>query len=289
MNAQKLLVLKGDKSVIPLLKDMAIDNKPFINFGSDKDYVLGRVHALWTLEGLDAIDESMILEKLKDEDPRVRQTAIRIGERYLTVGSEPVLKAYENIQKDPDINVRIQLMLSLRSSKDALAKKIIGNVMSQNPDNDVVAIVGEEGIKQTSPMVEQLKKQYVLERAGTRNDIIDGYNNYKSICAACHGDNGEGIDGLAPTLIGSPRVKGDWEITTKILLNGLTGPIDGKEYAGVMVGMKHQDNQWLASVLTYIRKHLNEASPIRASQVNRIRAEFKDHDDYWTMEELMKK
>lgn len=288
MNAQKLLVLKADKSVVTLLQDMAIDNTPFINFGSNKDNALGRIHALWTLEGLDAIDESIILKKLKDEDPRVRQTAIRIGERYLKMGSKPILAGFQNIQNDVDINVQIQLMLSLRSSKDALAKEMIENVMSKNPDNDVVAVIGNEGLKATSPMIEQLKKLYVLERPNLRNDIIEGYNNYKSICAACHGDNGEGIEGLAPTLIGSPRVKGDWKIATKILLNGLVGPIEGKEYAGVMVGMKHQDNKWLASVLTYVRKHLNNASPINVRQVNTIREEIKEREDYWTIEELSK-
>lgn len=289
MNAQKLIVLKADKSVVPLVKDMAIDNKPFLSFGNDKDYAVGRIHALWTLEGLDAIDEAIILEKLQDEDPRVRQTAIRIGERYLKTGSKPILTAFQNMQNDLDINVQIQLMLSLRSSKDVVAKEIIKQVMSQNPNNDVVMVVGEEGLKESTPMIEQLKKQYILERSGTRNDIIAGYNNYKSICAACHGDNGEGIENLAPSLIGSPRVTGDWEITTKILLNGLTGPIDGKEYAGVMVGMKHQDNEWLASVLTYIRMHLNDASPVRTPYVNRIRQEYKEREDYWTIEELTKK
>lgn len=250
---------------------------------------MGRLHALWTLEGLDAIDEPIIIEKLKDEDPRVRKAALRIGERYLKTGSKPVFMAFEDMQKDPDINVRIQLMLSLRSSNDVSAKEIIARVMDNNPDNDVVNVIGVEGLWESSPMIEQLKKQYVFEKKGTRNAIIAGYTNYKSICAACHGNTGKGIEGLAPSLIGSPRVTGDWETTTKILINGLTGPIDGKTYARLMVGMKNQDDEWLANVLTYVRKHLNEASPVQESQVKKIREEYKNREDYWTIETLTKK
>jgi glucose/arabinose dehydrogenase/mono/diheme cytochrome c family protein len=289
MNAQKLIVLKADKSVVPALKEMAIDNKPFMNFGGDKDFAIGSIHALWTLEGLNAIDESLIIEKLKDEDPRVRLTALRIGKQYLKTGSDSILTAFQNINNDTDIEVRKELMLALRSSKEASAKETIKQIMFQNTENDVIAAIGEEGLKEVPPIVEQLKKQYVLENANVRNNIIEGYHNYKNICAACHGPEGKGIEGLAPSLIGSPRVTGNWTTTTKILLNGLTGPIDGKNYAGVMVGMKHQDNEWLASVLTYVRKHLNDASPVGGWQVNNVREQIKDREDYWTINELSKK
>jgi len=56
-----------------------------------------------------------------------------------------------------------------------------------------------------------------------------------------------------------------------------------------MVGMKHQDDRWIASVLTYIRKHLNGASPIGGWQVSKVRKEVKDKEGYWTIEELTKK
>ena len=44
--AQKLLVLKQDKSVVPALADVA-------RSGGNQ---LARIHALWTLEGLGALD-----------------------------------------------------------------------------------------------------------------------------------------------------------------------------------------------------------------------------------------
>eukprot|EP01089_Gocevia_fonbrunei_P011268 TRINITY_DN2445_c0_g2_i3.p1 TRINITY_DN2445_c0_g2~~TRINITY_DN2445_c0_g2_i3.p1 ORF type:complete len:537 (-),score=121.01 TRINITY_DN2445_c0_g2_i3:2546-4156(-) len=82
--AQKLIILKGDMGIVPKLKELARDNESFWtdNFG-DRDYPIERIHALWTLEGLGVVDKELILEKLKDADPRVRITAIRLSEEFL--------------------------------------------------------------------------------------------------------------------------------------------------------------------------------------------------------------
>src|SRR5262249_19665464 len=70
--AQKLLVLRRDKSVVPALRAMA----------RDRTGGLARLHALWTLEGLDALDPSILHEALADASPRVRANAIRVSESY---------------------------------------------------------------------------------------------------------------------------------------------------------------------------------------------------------------
>jgi hypothetical protein len=59
--AQKLIILRGDQSVVPTLKEMAQSNPN----------PLARLHALWTLEGLDSIEDDLLLAKLKDADPRL--------------------------------------------------------------------------------------------------------------------------------------------------------------------------------------------------------------------------
>lgn len=277
LNAQKLIILKKDTSVIPKLQSMASKGKP-----------LERLHALWTLEGLDAINESTVLNALKDEDARVKQAALRLSEVFHAKGNAAVFSALASMKTDTDINVIVQLLLSLRANKTPEVKSLIKEIMAAHPNNEVVKVTGEEGIKEVPPVIEQLKKKYVLENSHVRKNIIEGYKNYNSICAACHGKNGEGIDGLAPALVGSPRVKGNKDITTKIILNGLTGPIDGKTYSGVMVGMKHQDNDWLASVLTYVRKEFNNASPVGGWQVQQIRNQIKNKEDYFTIKELYK-
>ena len=58
--AQQLLVLKQDKSVVPALQAMVRTSKN----------PLARFHALWTLEGLGALDAALAREALGDPDPR---------------------------------------------------------------------------------------------------------------------------------------------------------------------------------------------------------------------------
>src|SRR5207248_1226041 len=62
--AQRLLVLKQDKSVVPALQRMVRSSEP--------SSLLGRFHALWTLEGLGALDAGLVREVLKDTNPRMR-------------------------------------------------------------------------------------------------------------------------------------------------------------------------------------------------------------------------
>lgn len=279
MNAQKLLVIRGERSVIPSLVKMAKNsNNP-----------IQRMHALWTLEGLNSMEEKLILEKLKDEDARVKMTALRLSEPFLEKNNANILNALSEMKIDTDKSVILQVLLSLRSSKNNDAKKIMRTIAYREFGNDLIARTAREGLKEVPPIVEELKKKYVLENVHVRKSIIEGYHNYKSICASCHGIDGKGIKGLAPALVGSPRVKGNWEITAKIVMNGLKGPIDGKEYAGVMAPMKHQDNAWLAAVLTYIRLELNNASPISSWKLTKIRNQLKNRDTYWTIEELTNK
>ena len=77
--AQQLLVLKQDRSVVPAL---AAD-------GADVDSnLLARFHALWTLEGLGALDAALTREALKDADPRMRIQAIRASETLYKAGDK---------------------------------------------------------------------------------------------------------------------------------------------------------------------------------------------------------
>ncbi|MES1225434.1 MAG: cytochrome C, partial [Bacteroidota bacterium] len=72
-NAQKLLIVRNDQSVVPLLKKMASEQV-------DNSNLLGRIHTLWTLEGLHALDKPLLLSLLNDKSPEVRKMAVWISE-----------------------------------------------------------------------------------------------------------------------------------------------------------------------------------------------------------------
>ncbi|MEM7395117.1 MAG: cytochrome c, partial [Verrucomicrobiota bacterium] len=89
-------------------------------------------------------------------------------------------------------------------------------------------------------------------------EVARGGTIYRQQCIACHGADGEGqaeanTDRLAPPLGGSPRVVGPDHELIRILLHGLTGPIDGKTYSGVMAPFPIVDDRSLAAVASYIR------------------------------------
>ena len=78
--AQRLLVLRQDKSVVPALREMTRNSYS----------VLGRFHAMWTLEGLGALDAALARDLLRDPNPLVRVQAIRASESLYKAGDTVV-------------------------------------------------------------------------------------------------------------------------------------------------------------------------------------------------------
>src|SRR5258706_2599448 len=100
--AQRLLLERRDEKALPLLREMALKNTN----------PLARLHALCTLDGLNAADPSILLAVLSDPHPGVRSHAIRISESQLNKSSE-LASAAAKLADDPDPQVRLQLACSL--------------------------------------------------------------------------------------------------------------------------------------------------------------------------------
>ncbi len=288
--AQKLIVLKNDTTVIPELKEIARNNESFWTgiFG-DKAYALQRVHALWTLEGLGVIDEELLIEKLKDKDAGVRISAIRLCDELLKKGNTAVLTHLEQLQNDADINVVNQLALSLRNSPDAKATALLNAIYDRYQENEIIAKSVTESLKKDDSELKKLNIK--IAKMPYKKSILNGYNTYKQLCITCHAKNLMGVENgtgslTAPPLLGSARVKGDKETLAKILLNGLTGPIDGEDY-GIMMALGNNNDQWIADIASYIRI-MNDESVVSRSDVTNARNETKDKEGYWTLKELEK-
>ena len=118
----------------------------------------------------------------------------------------------------------------------------------------------------------------------------DGAQVYNSLCVACHGPDGKGLNGLPP-LVGSEWPKGPAERSIKIVLNGLTGPVEvaGKVYN---IDMPPQgsvlSDEKIAAALTYVRKSFAASGPVTADQVRAVRAATASRTTPWTAAELLK-
>ncbi len=101
--AQQLLVQRGDLSVAPRLKELA---------GRAPDWRT-RLHALWTLEGLDAIEPALVEQALSDKSPDVRASALRLSERWLAEPNSALPAAILKLMGDATWTVRRQLAATI--------------------------------------------------------------------------------------------------------------------------------------------------------------------------------
>jgi mono/diheme cytochrome c family protein len=109
------------------------------------------------------------------------------------------------------------------------------------------------------------------------------------VCSACHGDRGQGQDGVAPPLAGSAWVAGDPAALVRVTLQGLVGGVreTGGSITDGMPAHRFMSDEEIAAVLTYIRQSWgNAAPPIGMAQVAEIRRETETRQTEWTPDEL---
>ena len=72
-----------------------------------------------------------------------------------------------------------------------------------------------------------------------------------------------------------------------IVLHGLKGPVDNKKYADLMVAQKEHTDEYIASVLSYIRNSFgNKQHVVSVKDVKERGAVTKERQTAWTLEEL---
>ena len=106
-----------------------------------------------------------------------------------------------------------------------------------------------------------------------------GAKVYRNQCAQCHQADGNGVLGVYPPLVASNWVTGHPQVVSRILINGLNGPIvvKGSNYNGNMPafgssGLALSDKD-IAGVITYIRQEWgNSASDVTVATI----AEYSD-------------
>jgi putative membrane-bound dehydrogenase-like protein len=128
-HAQRLLVdRKAAAAVAPLLR-----------LAATGDSAVGRVHALWTLEGLGRLDASAIARALTDEAAGVRENAIKLAELHLR--HDPSLaNSLVRMDGDPDPKVRYQLLLTLGDIDNASAEAIRRRFLFDNVEDEWMQI-----------------------------------------------------------------------------------------------------------------------------------------------------
>jgi len=284
--AQKLIVLHGDKSVVPALEKLATEGAA----------PLGRFHALWTLYGLNAVNPKVLAAAFGDADPRVRAAALRVaesvmeGERSLDVG-------IKKLAADKDPNVGIQVVLSVGRGGHPEMQAIVASVLKSHEGNPSIGTIAKQIRSQMARILAERRKLDAIRKKdkALADSLVRGKTIYTTLCITCHGPDGKGLPSpdkkglmLAPPLAGSPRVRGNQQRLSRILLNGLIGPVNNTKYAaGLMLPMGANSDQWIADVGTYVRNSWENNSPrLDSSIVKAVRAETPKRIGPWTLAEL---
>jgi putative membrane-bound dehydrogenase-like protein len=180
---QQMLVWRADKTAVPLLKKMVAAKSDNAR-GATQAQALGRLHALCTLDGLQAIDEATLLAGLADSDGIVRRHAVRLAEPWLAK-SEKIAEAALRLTKDEDPLVRLQLACSLGEWPHRRAGEALGALAIRDADDIYItaAIVSSVGRPQLAGVVTA-----VLAGAGGRDDLADLLQKLLTLATAFEND-----------------------------------------------------------------------------------------------------
>ena len=255
------------------------------------------------MDGLGATDKAILLKAMDDEDAQVRKAAIWISEPYLKNGDEQIIDKMEKLEGDASYDVRTQLLLSLNYAKGDKAQAIAKDLLAKNPKNEM--FTGIESSLEKNEAVKKLGKRLGSLEVADRKRVMDGATIFRSLCASCHGTDGKGLPSkIAPSLVDYPRLvfMGSKDTIIRIVLHGLTGPLNGQKYPVDMPPMESNNDEWIAAVLSYVRynlgvpeKYAGSIPPqyqqqilVRTEEVKKVRAATSGRNKPWTMEELQK-
>ncbi len=101
--AQRMLVERGATDVAPSLRALLAKTKDWRT----------TLHVLWTLDGLQALEVADVRRALTDASPDVRAAGVRLSERWLREGDQPLTAAVLALMPDASWTVRRQIGASL--------------------------------------------------------------------------------------------------------------------------------------------------------------------------------
>ena len=140
--AQRLLVERSAREAVPALRGLT----------ANSDWRV-RLHALWTLDGLDAIDPAIVTKALEDGSRDVRASAIRLSERWLPMNGHAIHAAVLARIDDRDWAVRAQLAASLGALDAGARDAAIVSLLERHATDPVVTDAALSGLRGMEPAI----------------------------------------------------------------------------------------------------------------------------------------
>lgn len=125
--AHRLLFERQDLSENATLKSMLREH----------EMPLARVHALWTLEGLESLSDNDLAVAIEDSNAHVREQAIRLAESRLS-SSPPLRQLIVGAATDDDKRVRFQVAFTLGEIDDERATEALATIARRDADDPLM-------------------------------------------------------------------------------------------------------------------------------------------------------
>ena len=258
---------------------------------------LPRIHALWTLHGRGELDEATVRTALRSREPWLVVHGLRAGETHFAGGplGRDGADLLGELLESSSPQVRAQALLTLGAiapeatwARTALTERVAAD--PEDPFHRQVALAADRGgaVPTEPPAVPAAAPAMTAEEAARFNS---GRRHYRA-CSSCHESDGQGQEGLGPSLVDSPWVLGSPERLAALVLQGIEGPIEvhGETWDDLMPGFAADPrlpDAAIAALLTYIRRSWgNAADPVAPELVADVRRRTSDRADPWTALEL---
>ncbi len=247
--SQQILINKNDKTIV----------KDLVALTKNTNQLSTAIHALYVLDGLNMLTFGILSDVISQtKQPETIAHVLGLSERFATVQNAAKLKAIST-QLLAQNNEMIDLYLAFslnnwlkidnetflpiiaqiekkysnkRVFQEAITSSLEGKeelyLKAQNPNailkNNLTLAINNRQKKEMNPIF--VKEKNVVDNR------TKGLQLFRSICSACHGADGKGIQDLAPPLKGSEYIDGSMKRLASIILHGLSGPItvNGKLY-----------------------------------------------------------
>ena len=296
---QQMLLYRQDDGSIPNLKKLARDiNDP-----------IAQLHALYVLKDLNALDFELLASCASGQNPEVVAHALILLEAFATIENITAfeqlldtLSARNNLMIDSYIALGLGNWLELavddflprlariadRHKSDAIVKEaiisgargtmdLLRQYMQKNMAHDTILVSAVETTVENE--LNKIENPIYSKKLLTEDKRTRGAKTFRQICAACHGINGMGIEGLAPPLMHSEYMDGPVERLALIILHGLQGPVsigdEQKTFSTAMPGLNSNGgltDEEIAGVIAYVTSAFSDVPRgLKAEQVKPLR------------------
>ena len=293
--AQRLIVERGNSDCgAPLEKILSGDNS------------LGRLHALWCLEGLGLLKAPHVAAALKIGDEKLSASALMAALSMDEREKNALLPALTKFKPGPESAIyKARLLAETGTSQalDALVKELATNgrkplvreaAFTGLKDREAVFLGVNNGRYNDGNLDKWLQEALQKNTRKVKPPSIKGEHLAsfqrgeklymgRAACIGCHGADGAGLPNLGPPLDESDWVNGDPGRLAKVLLHGLQGPItvSGKRYTppaampGLSMNQTVSDKD-IADIITFVRHAwTNRSGAIGESFIKETRSSSK--------------